>query len=278
MSLLGNRGDTMKNVLLLVHDDAGQEARLQAALDLTRALEGHLICLDGMRYPITAGAFDPMAEAALLEQEREREMAHSGRIADRLGEEDVSWSMAARVGDLAECLIASAGLADLIVVNRQLDGVGPDMLATAGTVAIKSGKPVIAVPDTCRSFDVGGHAIVAWDGSPAAMAALTGTIPLLALASSVSIVEIQGEHANGSVEEAAAYLSRHDIHGDIDLVARSKVLGASVGETLQILSANQQAAYCVMGAYGHSPLREALFGGVTRHMLRASKIPLVLVH
>jgi hypothetical protein len=35
----------MKNVLLLVHDDLGQEARLQAALDIVRAIGGHLHCL-----------------------------------------------------------------------------------------------------------------------------------------------------------------------------------------------------------------------------------------
>lgn len=36
----------MKNILLLVHDDDGQEVRLQAALDLVRALDGHLTCVD----------------------------------------------------------------------------------------------------------------------------------------------------------------------------------------------------------------------------------------
>ncbi len=36
----------MKNVLLLIHDDAGEEARLQVALDLARGLSGHLICVD----------------------------------------------------------------------------------------------------------------------------------------------------------------------------------------------------------------------------------------
>lgn len=35
----------MKNVLLLIHDDDGQEARLQVTLDLTRALDGHLTCV-----------------------------------------------------------------------------------------------------------------------------------------------------------------------------------------------------------------------------------------
>ena len=41
----------MKNILLLVHDDPGQEARVQAALDLTRALDGHLTCLDVAAMP-----------------------------------------------------------------------------------------------------------------------------------------------------------------------------------------------------------------------------------
>ena len=45
----------MKNVLLLIHDDAGQEARLQAALDVTRALEGHLTCLDVAIVPPVMG-------------------------------------------------------------------------------------------------------------------------------------------------------------------------------------------------------------------------------
>jgi hypothetical protein len=37
---------TMKSIRLLVHDDEGQEARFQTALDLTRALAGHLTCID----------------------------------------------------------------------------------------------------------------------------------------------------------------------------------------------------------------------------------------
>lgn len=185
--------------------------------------------------------------------------------------------MAARVGDLAECLVAASGLADLIVINRQLDGAGPNMLAMAGQVAVKSGKPVVAVSEQCRTFDVGGHAMLAWDGSIAAMAALTAAIPLLALAGSVAIVEIENNGSN-SMQEAAAYLSRHDIHADVELVARSKVQPGGVGPTLQAICTEQMASYCVIGAYGRSGLTEVLFGGVTRHMLSASFIPLVMVH
>jgi hypothetical protein len=48
----------MKNVLLLVHDDAGQEARLQAALGIVRAVEGHLTCLDVIIYPMISADYE----------------------------------------------------------------------------------------------------------------------------------------------------------------------------------------------------------------------------
>ena len=49
----------MKNILALMHDDSGQEARYQVALDVTRALEGHLTCLD-LTYipPMTSGIYE----------------------------------------------------------------------------------------------------------------------------------------------------------------------------------------------------------------------------
>ncbi|PBN42916.1 hypothetical protein [Sphingobium sp. D43FB] len=99
----------MKNVLLLVHEDVGQEARLQAALDLTRALDGHLICLDVAVLPVLAA--DPYSgdgSAILLQEERDRESRNRARIEERLGKEDVSWDMAAVVGDLASSRPSSA--------------------------------------------------------------------------------------------------------------------------------------------------------------------------
>jgi len=34
----------------------------------------------------------------------------------------------------------------------------------------------------------------------------------------------------------------------------------------------------VMGAYGHSRLREAIFGGATRDMMEDCQVPLLLAH
>ena len=82
----------MKNILVLVHKDAGQEARLQAALDLTRALDGHLICLDVVEVPTVAGDFEESyAQSLMIADEQEREEKNRERIEARLANEAFLW-------------------------------------------------------------------------------------------------------------------------------------------------------------------------------------------
>jgi nucleotide-binding universal stress UspA family protein len=269
----------MKNVLVLIHDDAGQEARLQAALDLTRALEGHLIALDVVYAPVMAtDVLGVDMQLEILADARTRENEHCQRIKARLEREDVAWELVQTTGEIDDCLARNAGLADVIVVNRKLDDqLSPEMRGITSDVARKAHKLVVAVAENCPRFDAAGHAVVAWDGSQPSMSALTAAVPLLALAGSVNIVEIQSD-GPGSVHEAATYLSRHGIHAEVSLVARFRDDGGSIAEMLDSICASEGAAYCVMGAYGHSPLREAFFGGTTRAMLGFSRVPLVLAH
>ncbi|RVT39555.1 universal stress protein [Sphingobium algorifonticola] len=267
----------MKNILLLLHDDVGQEARLQAALDLTRSLDGHLTCLDVAILPALMG--DPYCQdgsAILLQEERAREDVNQSRIRERLDREDVSWEIAQVTGDLAPCLSDAAGLADLIVVNRKLDEFPyPDMANLVGELVVKSGKPVIAVPDDIRSFNAAGRAIVAWDGSPASMAALQAATPLLKLSESVIIVEIDDGSLKTPAREAAAYLSQHGIHA---LIRLEKSHGRSAGDILLSEIRDRSIDYLVMGGFGHRRFVEALFGGVTRTLLEKSPVPLFLAH
>eukprot|EP01037_Dinobryon_pediforme_P037902 gene37902-45620_t len=113
----------MKTVLLLVHDDTGQESRLQAALDLTRALDGHLSCLD-VAVPATVdGDYYGIAAVALLEDERTREAENKTALVARLEREDVRWDWTDATGTLADAVI-DAG-ADGIKV-----GIGPGSICT----------------------------------------------------------------------------------------------------------------------------------------------------
>ena len=82
----------MKNIVLLVHDDEGQEARLQAALDLTRTLGGHLRCVDVTPLIVVAGdMYVGIGQGAVLVDERESEARNKERLTARLAKEDVPW-------------------------------------------------------------------------------------------------------------------------------------------------------------------------------------------
>ena len=267
----------MKNILLLVHDDAGEEARFQAALDLVRALSGHLTCLGILEMPVLIGIDYMMADAevALSADVRDREAKNRTRIKARLAAENVSWDWKDATGDIARLLEAEAGLADVIVLNTVLAEYEPtDMRAIVSGVVMRAGKPILAVPHESHGLDTGGHALIAWNGAPAIANALRALTPLLALAQGVTIVEI-GKISGPPAEEAAAYLSRHGIQARID---RNVTLVSTVSDALLAACRDSRPAYCVIGAYGHSRLRERLFGGVTQRMLAESPVPLLMGH
>ena len=266
----------MKNILLLIHADVGQEARLQVALDLTRALNGHLMCLDVAELPVAlmGDYLSYEGQAMVMEVERERESNNRLEIQGRLSREDVSWTWIDTASTLGDAILDNAALADLIVLNRKLDGVGaPDMAGVTSRVLTHTRKPVVAVPEQLRRFAL-GRALIAWDGHPSCLQSLQACLPLLAMADEVKLYMVRDGSHQLNPAEAAEYLSRHGIHADVmiddDPVVPIDMLIADECE-------RWNADYIVMGAYGRGRLME-LFGGVTKQMLANCQVPLVLAH
>lgn len=268
----------MKTVLLLAHDDPGQEARYQVALDVTRALNGHLTCLDVIEPPnVLTYDYSNYGAMALVEDEREHEAANRLQLEKRLKHEDVSWSWHEANGILANAIEGEAGLVDLIVLSTSFARDEPsNPRQLAGTVARKVQRPVLAVPPNANGLDVTDTVLVAWDGSREAEEALRDAVPLLALSREVILFDLDELDGAFEASSAAAYLSRHDIHARIDIATRKP--GSTVYASLLEKADLVGASYIVMGAYGHSPAVEAVFGGVTRSMLTNSKLPLLLAH
>lgn len=264
----------MKNILLLAHDDKGQEARLQTALDLARGLNGHIRCADVALMAVIPGDFDGSMAGLVLTENRKVEAANRAQLQMRLGHEDVSFDWTDSLGDMAACLANQSRLADLIVVNCKRDGFfDEDRRGLVSNLVASARCPVVAVPDAAVGLNVSGAALVAWDGSEPAAATLRACTPLLKLAKSVHLVSV-GEPTEGpSAEDAAAYLSRHDIHAEVHVLEPGK-------ETPDVHLLRQaeadRAGYCVMGAFGHGRMAEAVFGGVTRRMIEAASLPLIL--
>ncbi|ARR57107.1 hypothetical protein HY78_08235 [Rhizorhabdus wittichii DC-6] len=267
----------MKNILLLVHDDPGQEARLRAALDVTRAVKGHLNCLDVVIMPVVVGYdWGGYTTAMLLEQERMSEDLNRLALEKRLLREGVAWSWHSATGDLVSSIERAAVLNELIVVNCRLQGVDyPDMRASTSNLIVNSGKPILAVPETAKGFPAAGRALVAWDGSLQSDAAMQAALPLLRLATHVAVVEIDDGSLDRPAADAAAFLSRHGIR---PITVRHETPHGEAGQRLLRVIDEQKADYVVMGGFGRSRFSEALLGGVTRTLLTHSRVPLLLAH
>ena len=267
----------MKNILVLMHDDPGQEARFRAALDLTRALGGHLTCLDVVEMPaaIVTGLDDCRATAMVLDCNQERESENRARLEPQLRAAQLPYSWIETTGYLSPSVRDAAGLADVIVLNRELEGGRPDMREIVGEVLIGANRPIVAVPEQVRKFDAHGHVLVAWDGSKEADAALRAAVPLLLHASAVTLLEVEDGSIKLPASDAAAYLLRHGINAAVRRESSMfEIPSTIILEAIDTLG----VSYLVMGGFGHSRFVEAALGGVTKRILHECPVPVFLTH
>lgn len=270
----------MKSIILHVNDDLAQDDRLEVALDLARAHGAHLGCVQAGVFDIYL-ASDPMGGfagyAALFGVVRARAAEARGRVEARLKHEGVSWDFELCEGDPVKTLVSRARLADLVVLSRATgdDGIHPGPMPIAGEVAINVRAPVLVVPPGTRSFDSKGIIAVAWNGSVEAAHSLRLTLPQLRLASEVHLVTVDGDVGDFPATDGSRYLSRHGIASELrECISDGRPVAEVLQEAVDVVRAN----CLVMGAYGHSRLRETVFGGVTHDLLLSSPVSLLLAH
>jgi nucleotide-binding universal stress UspA family protein len=119
---------------------------------------------------------------------------------------------------------------------------------------------------------------VAWDFSRAAARAISDAMPVLELAKQVRIVTVVNEKAldtRRSAEELARNLARHGIDVVLDKVDAK---GRSIGDVLETYTGSHSVDLLVMGAFGHSRLREFILGGATRSLLSKPPLPILFSH
>ncbi|HEX5644659.1 MAG TPA: universal stress protein [Erythrobacter sp.] len=271
----------MKSILLHINDDAGLEARTQAALDLARAFDGHITCLQALTYEVFApGDFYGSAIAAAMPILRENAEALRTQVEDDLANEDVSWSYRFQFGMAESRLLEQSAINDVIVLGPNDIGVdGPRPSRMVGDLLLHSRTPVLVVPKDQQRVDWGGPALVAWNGSTEACAALRAAVPLLQKASKVHLASVAEKKPRVKHDlppvEGAEYLSRHGIHAEMVELPQGE---DNVADTLLAAAGVRGCAYMVMGAYGHSRLAEFLLGGVTRRALTDPQLPVLLAH
>lgn len=181
----------------------------------------------------------------------------------------------------AETIMDHGRAADLIMVGqRDTDWTFSTLLDEPERIAIESGRPVIIVPHAGRHADFGKRVTVAWNGRREAVRAVFDALPLLKEADNVRLVWINPQNEPNDVgdipaAEIAIALSRHGVKCE---TARSFASDLKVGDVLLADIADDGCDLLVMGAYGRSRIREFVFGGTTRHILKHMTVPVFMSH
>jgi nucleotide-binding universal stress UspA family protein len=167
------------------------------------------------------------------------------------------------------------------VVLEQPNPEGPDTSDVIEAVLLGSGRPVLVVPyiHVPHVSPQLRTVLVAWnEGRPAARA-IADALPLLQMADRVEVVTVSDPNPRGSwhasADMMAQHLAQHGIKAEMKALARGSV---DIGNTLVSYAADVSADLIVMGAYGHSRLREIVLGGTTRTILQSMTIPVLMAH
>jgi nucleotide-binding universal stress UspA family protein len=283
-------GTVMNLGTILVHLDhsAHCAARIGFAATLARQHASHLIGLvptglyDGtIPADFIAGKdTDFIAASSDFLRVRAEGVAHTFR---KLIEGPRSISCEVRLVDQpsVEAVIRHGRSSDLVIVGQSRRGDKDTM--TAGDlpeqVTLHAGRPVLVVPLAKPSREFGRNVLVAWDGSREAAIALRDALPLLSRAADVVLLSLHRGQASKDpcevlIPQTLAWLSRHGVKASVE----QHVADDGFADALLSHAAHREVGLIVMGAYGHSRVRELVLGGVTRGILERSDVPVLMAH
>jgi nucleotide-binding universal stress UspA family protein len=272
---------------LLVAVDAGPDCdgRLALACDLARHLDAHLIgaCGVAMNEPPIA---DPYMGGAMIGESftlfrdlAAGEVRAAGeRFEAQAGPRCARREWRGSLGLPADVIVQAARAADLVILGRR-SGRSPDHAADPADVLMAVGRPVLVVPPRPARPPVGTPVVIAWKDSREAQRATASALPLLHQASAVHVFTCcepgRRDEALAQLGDVVAWLGRHGIAADAVAQAAGPVGAAD--DVLDFAEA-RGAGLIVAGGYGHSRLREWALGGVTRELLSASPVCVLLSH
>lgn len=276
-----------RTILTVIIDPALLDATLAIATDVARAENAHLdvLCLGLDRTQVTG--FYPGDGAILLDQTLQQAQAEAESLhkaaQKMLERQDIRWSLdwgTAQVGGASGLVGARARVCDLVVLPKHATKArnrDTDMLIEA---ALFDGQvPVLLVPESGLPGNWPRQVVFGWNQSQESMRALRAALPLLQRAASVSVAIIDpprhGPERSDPGGALCQMLARHGVRAEVAVLAKTM---PRISDVLARHARDREATLVVIGAYGHSRLREFVLGGATRAMIDSADVPLFLAH
>ena len=263
---------------------------LRAGLNIAKRYGAYVECLFVNRNPtdalpvagealtgqIATELVNAVAEANKRQGARAREMflaaiEEAGVVegAARAGSTQAGANFMETMGEPGERTAVAARLADMTVFPIA------DFAYEIEPTLMEAQRPCLLLPES-SSQQIGKKVMIAWDGGPEAARALSGALPLLEEAAEVTVVTAQNREMDAfAMESMQTYLASHGIA----VRAKQVPLGsAPVGQVILAAAADLGADLLVMGAYGHSRIRELILGGATRYVIYNARLAVMMVH
>ena len=260
---------------------------MEAACRIAREFAARLVGV----YLVPTPEITPSVSALLPDSIVVQRLAESGEAQSRAEERfraaasdaalvAVEWR--APAGNPAQAIVAHSRGADLAVIG-QPDPADPDSSFAAdlaNAIILASGRPVLVIPYIGVQGTIGATALIGLDRSRESARAVADALPLLVRAGTVIVLSITAaaEDTLGDTQARAqvvAHLRGHDIEAEVRHIDLPDI---GIGELLLSQAADSGADLIVMGAYGHARFQEQVLGGVTRTMLEAMTVPVLMSH
>jgi nucleotide-binding universal stress UspA family protein len=270
----------IKHLATVVDDPDLAREHVRAAVRSAHAIHADLAVTMLTAAPMIAAELAPfgglyLPEAELRADAREDMMRLRGHLnaSDRhikIGGfyGDVSW--------LAHELRGADDIADLILIGPAASWSIPWLRRhTIGTLLMTAATPLLLMP-AGHSFAPIRRAVLGWKPSAEATRAMRDLMALAEPGAHIDIIMVE-KHAENDDELAgsrgvAAYLESHGFEVACHSVGRE----LSTADQLQYYTLDTEADLLAVGAYAHSRIREVLFGGVTRDLISAARVPVLL--
>ena len=182
-------------------------------------------------------------------------------------------SFAAVTGREEDLVAQQARLADLAIVPHPEAGEDISSSDALHAVLFDSGRPVLISPHAAPAT-IGTRVCCAWNGTAESAAAIHAALPWMAKAQAVRVLSADEYQRRGpGAADLADYLALHGVNVEL---ATFRPVDREVGAGLLKGAVDFGADLLCMGAYSHSRLRQLILGGVTRHVLEKSNLPVMM--
>ncbi len=273
----------IKTILVHLADDEEHLKRLEVALMLAKRHDAHVTALFittpiGMPAEITGRGASAVYLSEATIQARAKADALEEEFDSACERGGVKYSWITTEGDHLDLLAKHAHAADLVIASQPTYESLEDRLRVRlpEELALHSGLPVLVLPRGKNIETLGNRILIAWKDTRETIRAVRDNIASLVDAEKVFVLTVAPDaHDALTLQEIAHFMQRHGVNVETQHIANYE---DSIGQTILDAAQACNADMIVLGAHGHSRLRELIMGSVTDHVLKNTEIPVVISH